>query len=326
MASKSIFNPIERPLITEIAQLDRMSYDQMRIEFLRLSPAYALMAAIKKKPIELQNDLILKFYESNSSALARRKFLKTSNRKFTKDQRNRILAGFDFVRKTHKEYGDISKSYEAWISGNENAIYLLNYHHLYPSTHLIAIEREHGQPLARFAKDMNAYLDSIEEGKHIHEPRIVVSIPVNANFKVVTQDIKQWMREYSLPNANRQYVSAKPLIGKRVHYEATLKKLHLLMHKTLRPHEPLWKLGLRARVSDRYNKLAHKDLSGDKLSKDDKDILSATTSRTLKQAQYIAENAARGLFPLHKRIITPEFDYEELKKRLLKAWPDLIVK
>jgi len=95
------------------------------------------------------------------------------------------------------------------------------------------------------------------------------------------------------------------------------------MIKSLYPNEPLWMLGLRARVSDRYNKLAKEDLSGSHLGKSDKDILSATTSRALTHAQFIAENAARGLFPLHKKIITPEFDYAAIKKRILKAWPDL---
>lgn len=317
---------MEQKVITDISQIAGISYDQMRVEFLRLSPAYALMSKIAKKSLDLQNKLILNFYENNAPALARRKFLTSNKTIFTQDQRDRILAGFDFVRETHKEYGNLANSYHRWAHSNENAAHLLNNYHTYPSTHLIAVEREHGQPSSRFTKDMNGYLDSVQGTEHIHEPRIVVSIPVNANLKIVTQDIKNWMREFSLPNANSQHVSAKPLIGKRVHYEATLKKLHLLMHKSLRPHEPLWKLGLRARISDRYNKLAKDDLSGVNLSKDDKDILSATTSRALAQAQYVAENAARGLFPLHKKIITPVFDYDEIEKRIFKAWPDLIVK
>lgn len=312
----------DQAVVTEINQIAGISYDQMRIEFLRLSPAYALMSKIAKKSLDVQRKLILQLYESNASALVRKRFLKTGKTSFTQDQCERILAGFDFVRETHKEYGDVSASYLGWARTNKNAAYLLNSYLNYPSTFLIAVEREHGEPISRFINDMKGYVESIDPD-YIHEPRIVVSIPVNAKLKVVMQDVKKWMQEFALPNANQQYVSAKPLVGKRVHYDATMKKLLLLIHKSFHPDEPLWKLGLRARVSERYNKLAKEDLSGKHLSKDDKDILSATTSRALTHAQYIAENAARGLFPLHKKIITPAFDYAVLKARILKAWPDL---
>jgi len=176
--------------IAEVMQIEGISFDQMRIEFLRLSPAYALMAKICKLPIQAQNEQIIDLYANNASALARRKFLKTTTSKFTKDQEERILAGFEFVRSTYNEYGNLNQSYKVWTRDSENSIFLINSYLNYPSTHLIAIEREHGQPLSRFVDDMTGYLKSSQGTNYIHEPRIVVSIPVNASLKIVMQDIK----------------------------------------------------------------------------------------------------------------------------------------
>ena len=306
-----------------IQQLPDFSYDQMRVEFMRLSPSYELMSNISKKKIAAQNRLILEFYESNRQTLVRRKFIASRADTFNQNQRERILAGFEFIRDTYKEYGDVSGDYQTWLSSNVNSMWLTDSYLTYPRTYLLAVEHEHGERPERFKEDMYKFLDSIKSQEYIQQPRIVVSIPVNASLKVMGKDLEKWMQQYSLPNANRQQVRAKPLVGKRVHYDASLKKLHLLIYKTLKPEEPLWKLGLRARISERYNKLAKEDLSGKHLSQDDKEILSSTCSRALKQAQYISENAARGLFPLHKKIITPVFDYDQMRFRLLNAWPNL---
>lgn len=315
----------EDEVVTDIDLIRTISFDEMRLEFLRLSPAYAFMCDIANESLIAQNDLILKFYEENVSVLCRRKILKSSNGIFTKDERLRILAGFDFVRDTYKEYGNVACTFKKWARQCDNSPFLVNSYVNYPSTFLIAVQDEFGEPRSRFFDDAYGYLDSCKNHTHVRQPRILLSIPVNANPKIVADDVKKWMKEFALPHQNQKFVSVKPLVGKRVHYEATLKKMKLMMHKALRPHEPLWRLGLRARVSERYNKIAKDDLSGKFLSKDDIDILSATTSRSLTHAQYIAENAARGLFPLHKRIITPVFDYDAMRERLLLGWPDLRV-
>jgi len=51
--------------------------------------------------------------------------------------------------------------------------------------------------------------------------------------------------------------------------------------------------------------------------------MTVLTSRALKKAQYIAENAARGRFPDPKKIALPEFDYEDIYRRMRIANPKL---
>jgi hypothetical protein len=47
------------------------------------------------------------------------------------------------------------------------------------------------------------------------------------------------------------------------------------------------------------------------------------TSRALKKAHYISENAARGRFPDSKPIVLPEFNYEDIYRRMRIARPTL---
>ena len=49
---------------------------------------------------------------------------------------------------------------------------------------------------------------------------------------------------------------------------------------------------------------------------DQRNNMTVLTSRALKKAQYIAENAARGKFPDPKPIALPEFDYADIYKRI----------
>ncbi len=88
--------------------------------------------------------------------------------------------------------------------------------------------------------------------------------------------------------------------------------------KALLPKFRLWQIGSIAHVSKTYSKeLQYDQTYGPKQNTYDRQVLGVITSRALKRANRIAENAARGRFPSHApREHDLPFDYNDLAAHL----------
>ena len=86
----------------------------------------------------------------------------------------------------------------------------------------------------------------------------------------------------------------------------------------------LWKVGLWAKVSAKHAKTL--DLKESKKKYEDadsKEHLAILTSRAFKKAKQVTENAARGSFPSSKTVRLPNYDFDDIYKRLRKHYKTL---
>ncbi len=54
--------------------------------------------------------------------------------------------------------------------------------------------------------------------------------------------------------------------------------------------------------------------------------MAALANRAVRTGQYIAEHASFDLFPVQKKVVTPFYDWDLIKQRILAAHPNLKIK
>ncbi len=121
-------------------------------------------------------------------------------------------------------------------------------------------------------------------------------------------------------NAKR---TGKPLAVQRLRPEPLFIMLRLLMAKAQHEDWPLWRLGLHAKVSDKFNKL---DIQVGKKRLQDADAkvnLNVLTSRYLLKAKLVAENTAMGEFPSSNKVALPKYDFEDIYNRLTQRYKNI---
>jgi hypothetical protein len=118
--------------------------------------------------------------------------------------------------------------------------------------------------------------------------------------------------------------SLRPLSAKRLRYEPLARSVRLLTFKAERPDLVLWRLGLLAEISPKnsvdLNFNAKRNTSKTVVPRHNMAIL---TSRALKKAQYLCENAARGKFPSSDPLELPVFDYDNMFRRVKTYWSEM---
>jgi hypothetical protein len=321
-AAMAVGYPDPPESIEDFAQL---TAEQLRVEFMRLSPTYALGASLSKEKSKAKRiGKISAHYEENVATTANRGLVKNANQ-LTKGEIEKICIQFDAVISAHSTYGDIYRPYADWYLSigfkifdnflNRQRVELLG---------KINSQMHRQTSNESFMKRFNRLIDRANNDPEFSET-LVISIPLNLTKKLVYEQLKKMLEwEYIFSyEKDMSYRRKKPLASKRERLSPLQMKLRLLMYKALHPDETLWELGLRANVSPTYTK----KLSNPKLAKDIRNTtrihLAALTNRALRSAQYIAEHAAHDVFPSTEKIITPRYDWAEVKNRLLTSYPTL---
>jgi len=278
-------------------------YALLLLEFLRISPSYALAHEIRKNSFgaKQKRKLILDLYNEAEIAL-------------TESQEQEILDGFDKVLKTYDEFGDVTTiDIEEWWTQRGVHIYGSKYEK--PIPHKIAgiSKREQYEPL--FEKALRNYFD-VKLSNQGKPPAIIVGIPLGLPKRVLMQRISKLIDAEKVPVQNKSKRSSKPLPVQRLRAAPLFIMLRLLMAKTQHKDWPLWRLGLQARVSGKFSKL---DIQVGKKRLQDADAkvnLNVLTSRYLLKAKLVAENTARGEFPSSNKVTLPKYDFEDIYNRL----------
>lgn len=118
--------------------------------------------------------------------------------------------------------------------------------------------------------------------------------------------------------------AGRPLAAQRLRSAPLFRAIHLLWGKAQKPDQENWRLGLRCNVSPKNAEGL--DINAKKnttLTADQRIKMAILTSRALKNARYICENAARGKFPSSDPIELPDFDYEDIYRRMQISRPKL---
>jgi hypothetical protein len=147
-------------------------------------------------------------------------------------------------------------------------------------------------------------------------PVLLVSIPLGVNKKHTMAQISQLIDEKQVPIVPKTKKAKKELAAQRLRSKPLFMAMRVLMYKAQMPSLVLWRLGIRAKVSpaNAIGLDATENLSSKKV--DQANRMTILTSRALRKARLISENAAHGQFPSSQVRPLPFFDYESINKRM----------
>lgn len=262
---------------------------RLLFEFLRLSPSYELAKKAREEGL-------------------------------TQDETEALPANFDQVLNTYDLLGDV----QTILFGNwwrQRGLKAFGNPYSQPEVHGIKyLPGGADLGLADCAKALDSYLSCARPMEGLN-PGLLLSLPLDRPKAEILREVGKLLDEHK---ANDTACMAKPplaLASKRIHIKKLVISLKLLTYKAARPNWELWRLGAFANVSDTYSpifdpmgprKVADPQQSIDRL------LMTKTTSRALKKAELIAENAARGKFPTDAPVEMAHFDFHEIAARNTK--------
>jgi hypothetical protein len=287
-------------------------YVMLMVEFLRISPSYALAHEIRTRRIapSKQAPLILNLY-------------KDADKPLTKQAERDVLKDFERVLSTYDEYGDIFNcSFEAWWASEGLAMYGSPYNK--PIVKKIAgmSQGEAYEPLFGRALEHYFHKQRVGEG---NPPALLLAIPLGQPKRQLLAHISKLIDAEAVPLPVKSQRAVRPLAAQRLRSAPLFIMLRILMARAQYPDIPLWRIGKYARVSQKY---AETEITLNKKRLQDADAkihLSILTSRYLLKAKCVAEQAARGQFPSSSKLILPTFDLDAILKRLQARYPQLKV-
>lgn len=278
-------------------------YALLLLEFLRISPSYALAHQIKSQRLtdNQKKKFILDLY--NERGL-----------KLTKSQEQEMVSGFEKVLKTYDNFGDVTTiDFDDWWTTRGIHIFGSPYEKPIPIKIAGISKNDSYEPI--FEKALKNYFEVTlkNQGK---PSAMIIGVPLGLPKRVLMQRISKLIDSEKTPVLNKAKRTSKPLAVQRLRSDPLFIMLRLLMAKAQHEDWPLWRLGLHAKVSDKFSKL---DIQVGKKRLQDADAkvnLNVLTSRYLLKAKLVAENTARGEFPSSNKVILPTYDFEDIYNRL----------
>lgn len=260
---------------------------QLMFEFLRLSPSYEL---------------------------ARKHRTKGLNQRETAS----LPADFDQVLKTYDLLGDVSTEFfrSWWL---KRGLEVFGNPYKKPRVHCIGVLNA-GKTieLNEMASPITSYLNNERNAEGLNAS-LILSVPLTLKRSEVIKQISKLITEHGGVDTEIEKKPQLKLVSKRLRPDVLHKGLRLLWIKAAKPNWELWRLGAKAELSQSYSKEldpnAPKKVKTD-FEKDDRIIMSKITSRYLTKYEAIAENAARGLFPTDRPVMSAGYDYPMIAKRL----------
>ena len=266
-------------------------YVRLMIEFLRLSPSYELA----------------------------RKF---RNGELSKAEQMLLPDDFEQVLKTYDEYGNVgSLDFEDWWQ--KVGLYLYGTEFDKPQVRQVANIEQGETYEPGFARALEHYFQKLRPPEG-NGPALLLAVPLGMNKRYVMRQISLLIDRSKVPVPAKSKKSSRPLAAERLRSAPLFRAIHLLWAKAQKPDQTLWQLGVRCDVSPKNADGLDVNAKRNTTKTADQRIkMAILTSRALKKAHYICENAARGKFPSSDPIELPEFDYPDIYRRMRISRPKL---
>jgi hypothetical protein len=287
------------------------SYVLLLYEYLRLSPSYEVARQIRMDGLPLQE--------------GRKRYIQMheqeAGERSSKDRRLELNDQFKSLLMTFDEFGDVSRDpFAQWWQQRGLAIY--GAVHVQPRARLIT-------QLAQGPVDDTAMCLAVKEfnaGPRAQEGQpesLMVSIPLGLKRLTVLRQIARLVEQADVPVPPRTQSSRREMSGLRFRPKPLLMGIRLLMYRALNPNWSLWQLGVMANVSPTHTPGLEIDDKKKGSTKDQRILLTILTSRALRRAKMVAENAAHGLFPSSSTRALPVYDFDDLYRRIRIARPNI---
>lgn len=303
------------PVFRSLESFEEIGMDQLRVDFMRVSPSYACVERATGKSTSKFKLFCQQFDERDSKA-------------FGQDQVDALKVRLKAIEKATKEYGCINMPIFDWYMergrnifdnwANRRDVKLLGITHY---------------PEGRDLSDQVVLNETFEFIKSIalsqEWPKtMLLAIPFDLPKKIARQHVLTLLDAYYdwvLKIDDIEYRQRKKLAAQRERPDALVRKLKVMFCKAFHPELPLWMIGLMANVSPSHdNRMKARGITKqEKIAM--RPEIATLTSRAIRQGQYIAEYAAMDVFPESKKISIPIYDWHEVRERVLLAYPELTV-
>ena len=249
---------------------------------------------------------------SPSYELARR--FRASNGNLSPSDQARLPADFDQVLDVFDDFGDLQRSlFRPWLL--ERGLRLFGAPGAKPQPKLLHRFRDGDEQEVEAASQIiKHYVDS--DWKKQNRPEaLLLAVPLNLSKQQILKELKKLLDD-NIQDSESREVGKYKLANKGMHRQNVVDALAVLYVRAARPDFKLWQVGVEAKISDTYSKLFDAKTSKRTANNaTDFRILEMMTSRKLRLAKNLVENAARGRFPDQTEPEhTVEFDPKEFNK------------
>ena len=231
----------------------------------------------------------------------------------TKRRQNIFPPDFDRILKTYDAFGDVTTiSLEQWWT--ERAQFQFGIMAKPRGALLMKL----GPKKTAGAADLNELKAKLKNYLEVDRPQqndraiVVLALPIYANRVVMTYEFDRLLNESAMPLKDPKEIYPFRLIANKIRESMLDMAYRVTLHRAADPKKKLSEVGIEARVSPAlYNERTKK------LDYDRKRELESMTSRLLRKAYVLSENAARGEFPLLSPVpaASTRFDWETLSQQ-----------
>lgn len=233
---------------------------------------------------------------SPSYELARR--FREYKGRLSKEDRARLPANFEEVLRIYDDFGDVQRMYfrDWWL---DRGIGLLGSRGDRPETELL-FKVPQGQRPDKSRLERPAWYFSTVWHEAQQPDVMVLAVPLNIGRQKALREVKRLIDQHAVPVYEPPPPQYK-LADKDMHNQSILDAVRVLYVRAAKPDYKLWQVGVAAQISKTYSKMF--DVAKTKrnaMNSEEIRSLEMMTSRKLRQARRLAENAARGIFPSMK--------------------------
>ena len=283
------------------------AYVMLMHQFLNFSPSYDLANTIHKEQLSEEE------WQKRLIDLYEREKVNGKLAVLSEEQKRGVIEDFQQVLKTYEEYGDISTvNFDEWWLEKGLPIYAVDYNK--PIVKEIAY-------IEKGVKFDESIITAIKQYSKVRSnqgrpPVLLVAIPLGVNRKQSLAQIAKLIEQKQVPVVPKTKKAKKELAAQRLRSKPLFMAMRVLMYKAQMPNLVLWRLGVRAKVSpaNAVGLDANENMTSKQV--DQANRMAILTSRALRKARLITENAAHGLYPSSQVRPLPYFDYESLNKRM----------
>lgn len=281
---------------------------KMQFEFLRISPSYELANQILKnnKEIDLEQlaKLVTDLYKPKKTY------------ELEKSEKSEVLKEFLKVIELRTMLGDLTNvNFDDWWKSIGGWYY--GFDHAEPSVELISIFERNQISFEKqdLIHRLTNYVD--EKRKSEGNPKtILVSIPIGINKKQIFDQINKLIDKHNISEITKAR-NHNPFVLKRFRIDALTNAIYLLKSwAALEEPIQLWRFAVITGISPTIAEGLNFDSKPTNINLDQRNTLAVLMHRSLTQAQYIAENAAHGIFPSREKCRLPQFDQAKVFARL----------
>lgn len=248
---------------------------------------------------------------SPSYELARRH--RQNKGRLSQKDRQRLPADFDTVLGVYDDFGDVQQLFfkQWWL---QRGLKLLGSQGDRPETELM-FKASSQQPLTDDKlKRIRHYFSTA--WKEAHQPEVLVlAVPLNIGRQKALREVKKLIDRHAV-NLFQPPTPKYQLADKDMHVKSLIDAMAVLYMRAAKPDFKLWQVGVEANISKSYSKMFNsKTTKRNSSNGEELRHLEMMTSRKYRHARFIAENAARGIFPSMKRPIhMVDFDPSEFNQ------------